>query len=208
MSDIRILIVEDEPLIAEDIATTLVQADYSISGIAYSKEDALNELVNNQPDMVLLDINLNGGIEGIEIGEYLKAKYQVPFVYLTSYADKQTLDKAKQTEPSGYIIKPFSEASLFSTIEIALYNYAQKTKSSYPDLSMEKINRHLTTPFSQREFEVLQLIYEGITNQQIGEQLFISINTIKKHINNAYLKMGSETRSAAIAKLRELMLKK
>jgi DNA-binding NarL/FixJ family response regulator len=207
MSDIRVLIVEDEPLIAEDIAATLLQADFDVSAIAYSKEDALYQLMMNQPDMVLLDINLNGGIEGIEIAEQIKRKFTLPFIYLTSYSDKQTLEKAKKTEPSGYIVKPFSEASLCAVIEIALYNHAQKTKAYYPALNLGTINRDLVSPLSEREFEVLCLIYEGKTNLQIAAQIFISINTVKKHINSAYMKINAETRSGAIATLRKLMEK-
>jgi DNA-binding NarL/FixJ family response regulator len=208
MSEIRVLIVEDEPLIAEDIAATLRDANFFVSGIAYSKEGAMDELNRNQPDMALLDINLNGGLEGLEIASEINSKQQIPFVFLTSYADKQTLDMAKKTEPSGYIVKPFSEASLFSTIEIALYNHAQKMKAGFPEPHLEKINRHLATALSEREFEVLQMIYEGRPNKQICETLFISLNTIKKHINSAYFKMDVPSRSAAIAKMRELMLKK
>jgi DNA-binding NarL/FixJ family response regulator len=207
MSDIRVLIVEDEPLIAEDIAATLRQADFGVSAIAYSKQDALSELLMNQPDMVLLDINLNGGMEGIEIAEQIKGKFILPFVYLTSYSDRQTLEKAKKTEPSGYIVKPFSEATLCAAIEIAIYNHAQKTKAYYPALNLDIINRDLSSPLSEREFEVLCLIYEGKTNLQIAAQIFISINTVKKHINSAYLKINVETRSGGIAMLRKLMSK-
>ncbi|MGQ0737676.1 MAG: response regulator [Bacteroidota bacterium] len=208
MSEIRVLIVEDEPLIAEDIAATLRQADFVVSGIAYSKEEALDQINSHVPDLALLDINLNGGMEGIEIAEEINRKFILPFVFLTSYADKQTLVKAKQTEPSGYIVKPFSEASLYSAIEIALYNYAQKMKAGYPEPQLEKINRHLSSSISEREFEVLQLIYEGRPNKQICDSLFISLNTIKKHINNAYMKLDASSRSTAIARIRELMLRK
>lgn len=109
MSDINILVVEDEPLIAEDIASILERNDFAVSAIVYTKEDALSELQTNQPDMVLLDINLNGGIEGIEIAEIVNQQYNIPFLFVTSYSDKHTLDKAKHTEPSGYVTKPFSD---------------------------------------------------------------------------------------------------
>ena len=91
MSEVRVLIVEDEPLIAEDIATALANNDFNVSGIAYSMEDALDELKRNLPDLVLLDINLNGGEEGIEIAHEINARYSLPFVFLTSYSDKITL---------------------------------------------------------------------------------------------------------------------
>jgi DNA-binding NarL/FixJ family response regulator len=207
MDSIHILIVEDEPLIAEDIAAILEEAGFHISGIAYSMQNALDEMKANSPDMALLDINLNGGTEGIEIAEKINRAYKIPFIFLTSYSDKLTLERAKKTEPSGYIVKPFSEASLCAAIEVAFYNHMQKEKLSYPGLHMEKINKHLSSPLSEREFEVLTHIYDGRTNQQICDLLFISLNTIKKHINSAYLKIDASSRGAGIARLRELMLK-
>jgi len=207
MSEIRILIVEDEPLIAEDIASVLERNEYIISAIAYSKADALTALQTDLPDMALLDINLNGGLEGIEIADTINQHYNIPFVFITSYSDKHTLDKAKHTEPSGYIVKPFNEAGLFSTLEIALYNHAQKNKRKFPELMLDKINQHIHQPVSEREFAMLQLIYDGKTNKQIAEALFISSNTVKKHINNTYLKLEATSRATAIAALRQLMVR-
>jgi DNA-binding NarL/FixJ family response regulator len=206
MNDINILIVEDEPIIAEDIATMLRNADYEVGGIAYTPEEVYAELTKSKTDLVLLDINLDGAQEGIEIAKALKSTYNIPFIFLTSYSDRNTVSTAKKTEPCGYIVKPFSEASLFTTIEIALVNFAQRMKVNNPTLLLDvnKINAHLTSPLSEREFEVLMLIYDGKTNQQIASTLFVTINTIKKHINNAYLKIDATTRSNAIARLRKL----
>lgn len=206
MSDLRILIVEDEPLIAADIAASIEEMDFVATGIAYSIETALEELKNNTPDIVLLDIQLNKGQEGIEIAQVINEKYGLPFIYLTSFSDKRTLQDAKTTEPYGYVVKPFNEAGLYAAIEIALYNHIQKNKSKFPELLLERINKQLADPFTDREFEVLQLIYNGNTNNQIAEKLFISINTVKKRINSAYLKMDTTSRTAALARLRSYML--
>ncbi|MCY7293006.1 MAG: response regulator transcription factor [Ferruginibacter sp.] len=206
MSDIKLLIVEDEPLIAEDIAQWLEKNEFLVSAIVYSKEDAMEQLITNLPDMVLLDINLNGEMSGIEIAEKINTVYNIPFIFITSYSDKQTLEKAKYTEPSGYIVKPFNEAGLYSTLEIALYNHAQKNKRKFPALSLNKINNHLSDHITEREFSLLQLIYDGKTNKQIADALFISTNTVKKHINNTYLKLGACSRATSITSLRELML--
>jgi len=207
MSERSILIVEDEPLVAEDIAAALMRNDFAISAIVYTKEDALNELKNNLPDVVILDINLNGEMHGIEIAETISIQYNIPFIFLTSYSDKRTLTNAKVTEPSGYIVKPFTEAGLYSSIEIALYNYAQKNKRNFPELKLTTLNQSLKTPISEREFQLLQLIYNGHSNKQIAAELFISINTVKKHINNLYLKLEASSHSSATARIRELMCK-
>ncbi len=206
MSTITVLIVEDEPLIAEDIAQAMEKNDFAVSAIVYSKEDAIEQLNTNLPDIVLLDINLSGEMSGIEIAEKINTVYNIPFIFITSYSDKLTLEKAKHTEPSGYIVKPFNEAGLYSTLEIALYNHAQNNKRKFPELALNKINQHLNSPVSEREFSLLQLIYDGKTNKQIADTMFISTNTVKKHINNTYLKLDTSSRATSIARLRELML--
>lgn len=207
MIEVRVLIVEDEPLIAEDIATVLKNNDFMVSAVVYSKEDALQELKNNQPDLVILDINLNGGEEGIEIANVINEKYFLPFVYLTSYSDKITLLHAKNTQPAGYIVKPFSDAGLYATLEIAVYNHAQKSKQLFPELKPDIINGRLHTVLSDREFDVVKLIYDGKTNNQIAEILFVSVNTIKAHIKNIHQKLETDSRSTVIARLRQLMVK-
>jgi DNA-binding NarL/FixJ family response regulator len=178
-----------------------------VSGIVYSAEDEQPELARNPPDIAMIDINLNGGQEGIGIAAAINERFYIPFVYLTSYSDRRTLELAKNTEPSGYIVKPFTEAGLCATLEIALHNYSQKNKHQYPDLSLHKINQHIPSPLSLREFDVIQLIYEGCSNHQIAEKLFVSNNTVKVHIKNAYLKLDAVSRSTVIVRLRELMLK-
>lgn len=208
MADVRILIVEDEPIIAEDIASLIEKNDFIVSAIVYTKANALQQLDANLPDLVLLDINLNGEMDGLLIAEKINEEFNIPFVFITSYSDKATLEKAKYTEPSGYIVKPFNEAGLYSTLEIALYNHAQKNKLKFPLLTLEKINKNLTDPVSEREFTLLQLIYDGKTNKQIAEMLFISLNTVKKHINNTYLKLDASSRATAIVCLRRLMMDK
>jgi DNA-binding NarL/FixJ family response regulator len=202
----KILIVEDEPLIAEDIAAILTRNDFQVSETAYTLAEALNELACNLPDMALLDINLNNKMDGIQIAQKIQSSYGIPFLFITSYSDKNTLEQAKLTEPAGYIVKPFNEASLCSAIEIASYNHTQKTKRQFPALQLQHINQFLQDPLSEREFDLLKLIYEGKTNKQIADELFISGNTVKKHINNTYLKLDTVSRATTLVKLRELMM--
>ena len=207
MNEIQILIVEDEPLIAENLAHYLNNNDYSVCGIAYDGEEATMFLENSLPDAVILDINLGTETDGLDIARLINSKYPVPFIFLTSYADKETIEEAKKVKPWGYIVKPFNEQTILASLEIAISNFAKVSNSNQPHLNMEKINRHLLSSVSDREFEVLLRIYEGKTNQQIAEELFVSINTIKKHINSTYLKLDAVSRSTAIVRLRELMNK-
>lgn len=207
MSGIKVLIVEDEPLIAKNIGMYLNNNDYEVAGIAYDPDEAFHQLKQQQPDFAILDINLESDKTGIDVADYINKNNFIPFIYLTSYSDKETIEKAKQTNPSGFIVKPFNEKTLYATIEIAMANHAAVANKHVPSLLADKINKQLVTPLSEREFEVIKLLYEGKTNQQITDALFIAMNTLKKHINNAYFKLDVTGRTAAIAKLREFMMK-
>lgn len=202
MSEIRILIIEDDPIIAADIADYLNNVDYRVSGIAYNPMQAYEQLKNNTSDLILLDINLSSEQNGIDIATFIHQNHVIPFIFLTSYSTREVLNKAKITEPSGYIVKPFDEEDLFATIEIALYNFAQKQKYTRPLLDFARINKNLVNPLSDREFEVLQQIFEGKTNQQMADFLFVSVSTIKTHISNIFFKFEINSRTALMAKLR------
>lgn len=207
MTGIKVLIVEDEPLIAKNIAMYLNNNDYEVSAIAYDPEEAIFQLKRQPPDFAILDINLESDRDGIAIAEHINRQVFIPFVYLTSYSDKDTIDRAKKTNPAGFIVKPFNEKTLYATIEIAMANHAQQANRHVPVLTEEKINNLLVTPLTDREFEVMKLLYEGKTNQQMADELYIAMNTLKKHINNAYFKLDVNSRTLAVAKLRGFMLK-
>jgi len=202
MIEIRILVVEDDPLIAADIEQCLNNINFQVSAVVHTYDDALYQLQHNLPDAVLMDLNLEDETAGIDSGEVINNTYKLPFIYLSSHADRQTLERAKKTFPAGYIVKPFDERDLLANLEIALYNYALKNNVKQPHLSHAVINKHILKPLSEREFEILQAIYEGKTNQQMAEILFLSVNTIKTHIANIYLKLDVASRTAAIAKVR------
>lgn len=207
MSRHKILIVEDEPVIAENISLYLDNNDFEVSGIAYDAEEAFEQLKVNTPDAVILDINLESDHNGIDIARHINQRYRLPFLFLTSYSDKNTLERAKQVKPDGYIVKPFNERTLLASLEIAISNHAAENNHDLPSLSMDKINSSLLSPLSDREFEIAQLAYHGMTNSQIAEKVFISVNTIKTHLKNIYLKLDAGTRLQVLQKLRELMMK-
>ncbi|MBL7731184.1 MAG: response regulator transcription factor [Chitinophagaceae bacterium] len=205
MTKLKVLIVEDEPVIAENVSVYLDNNDFEVSGIAYDSDEAMEQLRQNTPDAVILDINLESGQDGIDIATHINTAYQLPFLFLTSYSDKNTLERAKKVKPSGYIVKPFNEKTLLASLEIAISNHAAENNHDLPKLNPDKINRHLVTPLSEREFELVQLSYEGNTNTQIAERLFISVNTVKTHLKNIYLKLDASTRIDLTKRLREFM---
>ena len=127
MTKERILIVEDELIVAKDIENCLTKLGYSMAGIVASGEEAVRKVDELRPDLVLMDIVLKGEMNGIEAAEEINT-LNIPVVYITAHADTDTLDRAKITAPYGYIIKPFDERMLQSTIEITLYKSRMENK--------------------------------------------------------------------------------
>ena len=129
MSSFRELIVEDEVLIADTIERHLIKAGHEVTGKAISYEEAVEAFQAQKPDLVLLDIRLNSPKTGIAVAQWLRAQRKsVPFIYLTSQMDRQSLNAAKATYPSGYLSKPVQSRSLKTTIEIALHNHSAQEK--------------------------------------------------------------------------------
>ena len=200
MPNIKVLIVEDEPLIAADISMILGDIDYEIAGIAYDSTTALDYLAVRHPDLVLLDIAIQGDKDGIDIAKIINEKYKLPFIFITSFSDKVTVDRAKYTLPYGYIVKPFKEKDIFSTIEMALFRFAAENRNPFPTL--EIVNTVSLQRVTEKEYEVLQLVGKGLTNKQIAEKLYISVNTVKSHLKKLLTKLDAPNRSTAIAKVR------
>jgi DNA-binding LytR/AlgR family response regulator len=121
MHSLSIFIVEDEPLIAATIETALEKQGFKVLGEAENYEDALNAIQKQKPDLVLLDIQLEGERDGVELAMEFDKK-NIPYLYLTSQTDPETVDRVKQTHPLGFIVKPFTEAGLRSNIELAWHN--------------------------------------------------------------------------------------
>lgn len=131
MSKIKILVVEDESIVAKDIQNTLIRLGYDVPATASNALSAYQKLEDIQPDLVFLDIKLKGDIDGIQIAEKIKNTYDIPVIFLTSFVDKATLDRAKVTEPYGYIVKPFNESDLQTTVEMALYKFEKDKETKY-----------------------------------------------------------------------------
>jgi len=126
MSKTNILIVEDESIIAKDIQHSLKKIGYNVVEICSTGEDAIRVAEELKPDLVLMDIMLQGELSGIEAAMQIREKFNIPIIYLTAYADESTLNKAKITEPYGYIIKPFKEIDLRTSIEMSLYKHEKE----------------------------------------------------------------------------------
>jgi len=125
MSKTRILVVEDESIVAKDIQRTLEKLGYEVPATASSAASAFEKLEEIEPDLVFLDIKLKGDQDGVHIAEHIKDRYDIPVIFLTSFIDQDTIDRAKVTEPYGYLVKPFNEGDLKTTVEMALFKFSK-----------------------------------------------------------------------------------
>ncbi len=128
----KILVVEDENVVALDIKRDLISFGYAVPATAASGEEAIELAAALRPDLVLMDIRLRGAIDGIEAADEIRARFNIPAIYLTAYADPETLGRARLTGALGYLIKPFGERELHAAVEVALYRHRleQQVKES------------------------------------------------------------------------------
>ncbi len=135
---ISILIVEDEGIVALALEDTLQSEGYHVCGIADNGREALHFAENEDIDLVLLDIHIKGDWDGIETARRLTALRDIPFIYLTAFSDSETLDRAKETSPAAYLIKPCQSRNLLVAIDIALHNFAFRKSPATPVVSFSR----------------------------------------------------------------------
>jgi PAS domain S-box-containing protein len=162
MSTTRILVVEDESIVAKDIQNTLIRLGYEVPATASSAATAYEKLEQLEPDLVFLDIKLKGDQDGIHIAEYIKEKFNIPVIFLTSFVDQATLDRAKVTEPYGYLVKPFNESDLKTTVEMALFKFSK-------DREMRDREQRLVNALSKVD-EVIIIIDEHANITYLNEK--------------------------------------
>ena len=205
MTGRHVLVVEDEPIVAEDISQSLEEAGFKVVGIAYCSEEALALLREETVDIAVLDITLNRPMEGIELAHQIKEEYNIPFIFLTALSDQSTLEAVKETLAMGYLVKPFKPADLSIALEMALSHFLRlrKEEKTFPD--REIFNRDLLEPISKREWEVLLRLMDGDGNKEIADHLFVSVNTVKTHLSKLYMKLGVDSRSQVLAHVNKLL---
>ncbi len=125
-----ILVVEDEAIVAMGIKQKLEDLGHQVVDIVFTGEDAVQTALKKEPDLILMDIVLKGNMDGIEAATRIRKKMDIPVIYLTAYSDEEVLERARMTEPYGYIIKPFKKSELNANIEMALYKHAEDVKKS------------------------------------------------------------------------------
>ncbi len=212
----NVLIAEDEGIIAKDISVTLKRLGYNVVGIAKSALDAMNKVDTLLPNLILMDIMLDGDISGIEAAQQIQAKHEIPIIYLTALADEETIHRAKITEPFGYLLKPFDERTLHSTIEMALYKHDINMKLRQRTLELEAEKRktdallHNILPveiideyklkgnIQPREYNLVTLLFTDfqgfstISSQMSASDLVNELNDIFKNFDNILEDFGLE----------------
>ena len=134
----HILVAEDEKIIALDLSNTLRRLGYEVTGIASTGAEVFKHLNESKPDLVMMDIMLEGDMSGIEAANIVSERYSLPVVFLTALTDEETLQKAKTTNPFGYLLKPYDEKSLHSAIEMALYKHRIESELQIKTLELEE----------------------------------------------------------------------
>lgn len=137
----KILIAEDEVIVAKDLSRILLKLEYEVVGMTKSAKEVIEQAELLKPDIILMDIELDENSSGIEAAYKIKEFLDIPFIYISGLSDNNTINKAKLTEPSGFIVKPFEPRSLYSTIEMSLYKHkvSQKLRERTKELEKEKI---------------------------------------------------------------------
>ncbi len=201
LASYRCLVVEDNPLIADDLSLCIEDLGYTMIGPANEYQVAISLLEQDLPDLVLLDIDLGGGPTGIDLAGLINREYKIPFIFLTSFSDQMTLQEVTAQYPAGFVLKPFDENRLRAAIQIAMHNYYAVIRFHLQGL--QEISKGLVDPLTRRETELLELLCSGKSNQQLADSLFVSINTVKTHLKNLYLKLDVSNRAEAIVKLQQ-----
>lgn len=194
------LIVEDEIIIAETLQEMLFHLGYTKAQRCKTFEKAKEMILSRNFSFAILDINLGGNQEGIELGK-LCSEIGLPYFFLTSYSDRNTILEAKESKPGHYVIKPFSPDEIMVAIEMTLLHQSPKEDA--------KLLKAATVfGLSDREKQILTYIEQRLSNQEIGEKLFLSLNTVKYHLRNIYSKTGASTKQEVIERIEFVWLQK
>jgi PAS domain S-box-containing protein/putative nucleotidyltransferase with HDIG domain len=189
----KILVVEDESIVARDIRNMLVGLGYEVTGVVASAKAAVQKAQETMPDIVLMDVMLQGKITGVEAAEQIYTKFSIPVVYLTAYADSTTVQQAKKTEPFGYIIKPFEERELQTTIEIALYKYQMqmelKDRERWLSTILRSIGDGVIATNKIGVITFMNPLAENLTGWKLDQALDRTLSDVFKVINQKPGKM-------------------
>ena len=195
MKKLKILIVEDDPNIAETLKDMLETLDHEVSAVCDNGPEALIFLRDNSPDLALLDIQLRGNMSGIDIAGEIQQNYHVPFIFTTAYADSETIEKAKEKGPYGYIVKPYGMKDIYASIEMAMNNHKlmNELKVSKPETAEVRSN-HL---YLKVDTKLVKVSEEDILYVEAKGDYVLFKTSEKGYVVNATMKKVEEKLDAA-----------
>ena len=184
----KILIVEDEVIVSMVLEETIVKLGYQVVGTVVNGPDAIEKTGETRPELVLMDIRLDGEMDGIEAAEKITALYNIPVVYLTAHSDEKTLDRAIKTQPYGYLIKPFRERELYTTIEMAINKHqaiqAERALLGY----MIDATLRLKSPVELVRNDLCEILTQindtNEVNDEIKMELMVQIKNTEQIVEN------------------------
>lgn len=182
---IKILIVEDNVIIADDMQSMLEEIGYEVVGNVIVYEQAVEVLKKTPVDLALIDIMLASKKTGIDLGKHIREAYNIPFIFVTSNSDRATVESAKKVKPNGYLVKPFEQQDLYTSIEIALsnFNYSKKENSKVTAGTVEE-NTASSSVLKDSIFVKKQHLYYRIQFEDIqfikADNVYLEVNTVDK----------------------------
>ena len=179
---VNILIVEDEIIVAKDMQVKLEKLGYTIIDIVSTGEDAIPHTEKTPPDIVLMDIRLEGKMDGIQAAETIRNQYDIPVIYITAYGDEDTFTRAKITEPFGFILKPFEIRELHSNIEIALYKHNVEKELTKHRNNLEQLVEERTKELKETNKKLQR---EIIHREKAENDAIRAKNSLENVINSA-----------------------
>ncbi len=193
-TQLNILVVEDDAIVAQDIADSLAEFGHCPVGPAYTVEAAKALFALQRIHVALLDIHLGNPEDGILLSAWIRENYGTPVVFLTAYSDSATLLEAKKVYPAHFLVKPFNKPQLKAALEITANNFYNTDPDHRATAKAMRLDHQLGNVLTKREIEILALVYRGFSNQQLAGHLCISANTVKTHMKNIFTKTGSTSR--------------
>lgn len=183
MKQLNILIVEDEFITLDNLKETVIDLGYIVSGIAMNAAKAIDILNDGNTDFAILDINLKGKNDGIWIANEIRTKYHIPFIFITAFTDSETIQRAVKTKPLGYLVKPFTQPSVYAAIEIAFNTFTSP-------LEMDSLeNEHIFV----NENKVFKKVYLKDIRYIEAFKNYLEINLITgRHVIRSTLKSISQ----------------
>jgi PAS domain S-box-containing protein len=211
MESSKIMVVEDESIVAMEIKSSLTDLGYTVTAIASSGEVALKKVAETQPDLVLMDINLKGDMDGVQTAEKVREHFGIPVIYLTAYADKNTLQRAKLTEPFGYILKPFEEKELNISIEMALYKHQRerqvKASGQWFATTLKSIGDAVIVTDKNNFLVFINTLAEALTGwkreEALGKNLTDIFNILPDSLRNTVSLVTKATQEGVVIDLPE-----